>query len=52
MGPADVVLCFFGDARIINKIRIYKNVSRKISVLEELAKVINVIAAKPANHDN
>ncbi|MDP4121321.1 MAG: hypothetical protein Q8876_09770 [Bacillota bacterium] len=38
----DVVLSFFGESQTIGKIRIFKNVGLDISVLEELAKVINI----------
>lgn len=38
----DVVLSFFGERQKIGKIRIYKNVGITISILEELAKVINI----------
>ena len=35
---ANVVLDFFGETQKVSKIRIYKNVGIKISVLEELAR--------------
>lgn len=42
LGPATVVLSFFGESQTISKIRIYRNVGLDISVLEELAKEIDV----------
>ena len=42
MGPANVVLGFFGEEQSIKRIRIFHNVGIKISILEELASVINV----------
>lgn len=42
MGPANVVLSFFGEEQKIGRIDLYKNVGEDISVLEELAKVINI----------
>ncbi len=42
MGPADVVLGFFGETQTIGKIRFFANVGLPISILEELAKQINV----------
>ena len=39
---ADVVLSFFGETQTVSKIKIYKNVGLDISVLEELAKVVNI----------
>lgn len=39
---ADVVLDFFGEVQKVSKVRIYKNVGIEISVLEELAREINV----------
>lgn len=46
MGPADVVLSFFGEEQSISRIMIYKNVGEDISVLEELAKTINIYISK------
>ena len=39
---ADVVLSFFGEEQEISKIRIFRNVGLDYSILEELAKVINI----------
>ncbi len=39
---ADAVLSFFGEEQTISRIRIYRNVGITISILEELAKVINI----------
>lgn len=39
---ADVVLSFFGEEQEISKFRFFKNVGLEISVLEELAKVVNI----------
>ena len=39
---ADVVLSFFGERQRISRIRIFRNVGLSISILEELAKVINI----------
>jgi len=44
MGPADVVLSFFGEEQSISKIRIFHNVGVPHSVLEELAETINLYA--------
>lgn len=41
-GPVDVVLGFFGETQKIGRIRFYRNVGASVSVLEELAKTINV----------
>lgn len=38
----DVVLSFFGERQKIGRIRIYKNVGITISVVEELAREINI----------
>ncbi|MBQ9941970.1 MAG: hypothetical protein IJP03_03065 [Christensenellaceae bacterium] len=46
MGPADVVLSFFGESQTISRIEIYKNVGEDISVLEELAKIINIYVSQ------
>jgi len=42
MGPADVVLSFFGESQTIRRIRIFRNVGASISILEELAKYIDI----------
>lgn len=42
MGPANVVLSFFGEEQTVAKIRIFRNVGVDISVLEELAKTIRI----------
>ena len=42
MGPANVVLDFFGEEQEVGKIRIFRNVGITISILEELCKTINV----------
>ncbi len=42
LGPVDVVLSFFGETKTISSVRFYSNVGLPISVLEELAKQINV----------
>ncbi len=39
---ADVILSFWGETQTIGKIRIYKNVGITISVVEELARYINI----------
>lgn len=41
-GPAIVVLSFFGESQKISKIRIFRNVGLDISILEELAKTIDI----------
>ena len=41
-GPASVVLSFFGETQKISKIRIFRNVGLDISILEELAKAIDI----------
>ena len=46
MGPADVVLSFFGETQKISRIALYKNVGEDISVLEELAKIINIYGSE------
>ncbi|MDO4586756.1 MAG: hypothetical protein Q4C95_05590 [Planctomycetia bacterium] len=43
---ADVVLSFFGEIQEIGKIRIFRNVGITISILEELAKVINIYVSE------
>lgn len=48
---ADVILSFWGETQKIGKIRIYKNVGITISVVEELARYINIFVStsdKPA----
>ncbi|MEI8200606.1 MAG: hypothetical protein WCG21_11120 [Eubacteriales bacterium] len=42
MGPADVILSFFGEEQNISRIRIFHNVGVPHSVLEELASRINL----------
>ena len=42
MGPANVVLIFFGEEQTVGKIMIFRNVGITISILEELAKTINI----------
>ena len=39
---ADVVLSFFGEMQTVSKIMLYKNVGLDISILEELAKHVNI----------
>ena len=41
-GPATVVLSFFGEEQTISKVRIFRNVGLDISVLDELAKTIDI----------
>lgn len=41
-GPAIAVLSFFGESQKISKIRIFRNVGLDISILEELAKAIDI----------
>lgn len=41
-GPANVVLSFFGEEQTVSKVRIFRNVGLDISVLEELAKTIDI----------
>lgn len=41
---ANCVLDFFGETQLVKRIAIYKNVGITISVLEELAKYINIYA--------
>lgn len=41
-GPATAVLSFFGESQKISKIRIFRNVGLDISILEELAKAIDI----------
>lgn len=41
-GPADVVLSFFGEKQKVSKIRFYRNVGASISIIEELAKKVDV----------
>ena len=41
-GPATGVLSFFGEKQRISKIRIFRNVGLDISILEELAKAIDI----------
>ena len=42
MGPAIVVLSFFGEEQTVSRIRIFRNVGLDISILEELAKTIDI----------
>ena len=42
MGPAHVVLSFFGEEQTVGKIRIFRNVGLDISILEELAKTVDI----------
>jgi hypothetical protein len=48
MGPADVILSFFGEEQSISRIRIFHNVGVPHSVLEELASCINFYASSDA----
>jgi len=43
---ADVILSFWGETQSIGKIRIYKNVGITISVVEELARYINIFVSE------
>ena len=45
-GPVDVVLSFFGETQKVGKIRFYRNVGATVSILEELAKLINVYVSE------
>jgi hypothetical protein len=42
IGPATVVLSFFGETQDVSRIRIFRNVGLDISILEELAKTIDI----------
>ena len=42
MGPASVVLSFFGETQTVSRVRIFRNVGLDISILEELAKTIDI----------
>ena len=42
---ADVMLDFWGETQLISKIRIFKNVGITISVVEELARYINIFVS-------
>jgi hypothetical protein len=42
LGPANVVLGFFGETQQVGRIRFFTNVGLPISILEEIAKQINV----------
>lgn len=42
MGPANVILSFFGEQQKIGRIRIFHNVGVPHSILEELASIINI----------
>ena len=41
-GPVDVVLSFFGEKQTVSKVRFFRNVGVTISVLEELAKSVQI----------
>lgn len=41
-GPANVVLSFFGEEQTVSKVRIFRNVGLDISILDELAKTIDI----------
>ena len=42
LGPAHVVLSFFGEEQVVSRARIFRNVGLDISILEELAKTIDI----------
>lgn len=42
MGPANVILSFFGEEQVVSKVRIFHNVGVPHSILEELASVVNI----------
>lgn len=42
LGPVNLILSFFGEEQTFSKIRFYRNVGITGSILEELARVINV----------
>lgn len=42
MGPATVVLSFFGEEQVFSRIRIFRNVGLDISILEELVKTLDI----------
>lgn len=42
LGPAHVVLSFFGEEQTVSRVRIFRNVGLDISILEELAKTIDI----------
>lgn len=42
LGPANVIVSFFGEEQTVSKIHIFRNVGITISILEELAKTINI----------
>ena len=42
MGPANLVLDFWGERQKISRIEFFRNVGLDISILEELAKTINI----------
>jgi len=42
MGPANVILSFFGEEQEISKVRIFHNVGVPHSILEELASIVNI----------
>jgi len=41
-GGANVVLSFFGEEQTVSKVRIFRNVGLDISILDELAKTIDI----------
>lgn len=45
MGPAEVVLSFFGEQKSIRRMKLFHNVGATISPLDELAKKINVFVS-------
>lgn len=45
MGPANVILSFFGEEQTISKVRIFHNVGVPHSFIEELARTINIYAS-------
>jgi hypothetical protein len=46
MGPANVVLSFFGETQLVGKVRFFHNVGATISKIEELASDINVYTSE------
>lgn len=49
MGPANVVLSFFGESQEIGRIRLFHNVGATISPLDELASKINIYVSDDPN---
>lgn len=45
LGPASVVLSFFGEEQTVSRVRIFRNVGLDISILEELAKTIDIYSS-------